>query len=75
MQKSLFSEEKLFMTHTKWVINKAQTCCQHGSLQWGDSTINVSDTQAGRQRVALVLSTSTTETHSFGTSSKTPGLF
>lgn len=58
----------------KWVKDKAWTAVSTNSC-WGDSTINVGDTQTEKERVAPGLSTSTTETHSSGTSGKTPGFF
>lgn len=73
----MLSEEKLVMIYSinKWVKDKAQTAVSTNSCWGGDWTINVNDTQTERERVAPGLSTSTTETHSSGTSGKTPGFF
>lgn len=73
----MLSEEKLVMIYSinKWVKDKAKTAVSTNSCWGGDWTINVNDTQTERERVAPGLSTSTTETHSSGTSGKTPGFF
>lgn len=71
---SLVSEEKLINFINRWVKDKSHTAVNANSF-WGELTINVTDTQTERERVAPGVSTSTTETHSFETSSKTPGFF